>query len=173
MKNTINITNTASVTAYGTHTNGNCKEILDLTTGLIYTSMTDTAMALDCSIDAVSNVIRGTQKTCKGHELCLLTKANEYLPNLTGKIVKQAQELSELAELKAKAKAYDKMMEELEKTRKAKEKHDADVAKADAKVARRLAICERLQAQLLKAEKRLMDAEAELNALKGNGKEVK
>ena len=171
MKKNINITKATVIEAHGTHTNGNCKSIVCLEKRKVYTSMTDTAADLGCSLDAVSNVIRGKQKTCKGYHLFLLSEVNEYLPMLFA-------QNSNFDEYRAKAKAYDKLMAEQEAERKAeervqkrKEKHEAKKAKLIADVEKHTARAEKARsifnAEIAKAVK----AEQKLEALMD--KEVK
>ena len=132
MKKNINITKAATIEAHGTHTNGNCKSIVCLEKRKVYTSMTDTAIDLGCSLDAVSNVIRGKQKTCKGYHLFLLSEVHEYLPMLFA-------QNSNFDEYRAKAKAYDKLMAEEEAKRKAEEKEQKRKVKHEAKKAKLMA----------------------------------
>lgn len=170
-KTNINITSKSIIEAHGIHTNGNAKAVFCVEKGKAYTSMTDAAMDLNCTIDAVSNVIRGKQKTCKGYHVVLLSKASESLPMM-------AEQLSEMDVLRAKAAAYDKMMVEQERIRKAEEKkakklHEAEmmVLKYERKCKAADANLTKFQAILDKSTVKLMEAQEKLRLLKG-GDEV-
>ena len=149
-KHNINITNATTIEAHGNHTNGNTKKCYIVEMDMVCTSFTDAAEVIGCSLDAVSNVIRGKQKTCYGYHIIDLSKAGEAFPQMVnclsevnstrtkakGKTVNVGMSRKELAELRAKAKAYDKLMAEEEKARKRiekaqknKEKHEAKKAK--------------------------------------------
>lgn len=175
-KTNINITSNTVIEAHGIHTNGNCKAIFCIEKGKVYTSMTDAAMDLGCSLDAVSNVIRNKQKTCKGYHLVLMSKANEALPQM-------AERLSEIDMLRAKAIAYDKLMAEqkakeeaeakrLERERKAEEKRKAEITKLENKIERLESLIDRERDKTQKLVDKRNKALAELEALMDNGKEV-
>lgn len=167
MKKNINITNATTIEAYGVHTNGNCKKVYCIEKKKAYTSMTDAALDLGCSLDAVSNVIRGKQKTCNGYHLIDLSKAGEAFAMIV-------EHLPNIDELRAKATAYDKIVaeeeakrREEERQRKEKEKYEAEVAKAKAKIERRRKICNNLKQQFNSALNRLVKAEQEYEELTG------
>lgn len=171
MKKNINLTNATTIEAYGIHTNGNCKKVYCIEKRKAYTSLTDAALDLGCSLDAVSNVIRGKQNTCNGYHIIDLSKAGEAFSMVVGY-------LPDIEEIRAKAMAYDKMMAEqeakrkaeakrIEEERKAKEKYDAEVAKVVATIERRSKICDRTEQQWKKAIERLMDAEKKYEELTG------
>lgn len=171
MKKNINITKATVIEAHGTHTNGNCKSIVCLEKRKVYTSMTDTAADLGCSLDAVSNVIRGKQKTCKGYHLFLLSEVNEYLPMLFA-------QNSNFDEYRAKAKAYDKLMAKQEAERKAeervqkrKEKHEAKKAKLMFEIDKHKSKAEKFYAKAEAHTRMQMKAEQKFEALMD--KEVK
>ena len=184
-KHNINITKATTIEAHGNHTNGNSKATVCLETGTVYTSMTDTAIALECTIDAVSNTIRGKQKTCKGYHLCLLSEIDQHLPmmleqNNTShpkakanvKKTKAEVDRKELAEIRAKAKAYDKLMAEEEAKRKAEEKaqkrkakHEAEKTKLQAYIQKRTTIREKAKATMDAEDRKIMKAEQKLEAL--------
>ena len=167
-KTNINITTKSIIEAHGIHTNGNAKAIFCVEKGKAYTSMTDAALDLGCSIDSISNVVRGKQKTCKGYHVVLLSKANESLPMM-------AEQLSEMDILRAKANAYDKMMAEQEKIRKAEEKKAKELHEAEMAVLKYERKCKvadgnltKYQAILDKNTVKLMEAQEKLRLLKGD-----
>lgn len=169
-KTNINITTKSIIEAHGVHTNGNAKAIFCVEKGKAYTSMTDAAEALGCSIDSISNVIRGKQKTAKGYHVMLLSKANESLPMM-------AEQLSEMDVLRAKAAAYDKMMAEQERIRKAEEKKAKELHEAEMAVLKYERKCKAADGQLTKYQAildknsiKLIEAQEKLRMLKGGDK---
>ena len=104
MKKNVNITNATTIEAHGIHTNRNCKKVYIVEKNMVCTSMTDAAEIIGCSLDAVSNVIRGKQRTCKGYHIIDLSKAGEAFPQMVGC-------LSEINTLRAGAKKTRKRTE--------------------------------------------------------------
>jgi hypothetical protein len=140
-KHNINITNATTIEAHGNHTNGNTKKCYIVEKDMVCTSFTDAAEIIGCSLDAVSNVIRGKQKTCYGYHIIDLSKAGETFPQMvsclsevnTTRTKANGMSRKELAELRSKAKAYDKLMAEQEAKRKAEEKARIKKEKYEAK----------------------------------------
>ena len=168
-KTNINITNNTIIEAHGNHTNGNTKSVYIVEKRKAYTSMTDAAEAIGCSLDAISNVVRGKQKTAKGYHVVLLSKVEESFPIIM-------EQFEDIDVLRAKAAAYDKMMAEQEKARKAEEKkakaiHEAEmtVLKYEGKCKAAEAKCTQFQTQLDKNAAKLLVAQQKLMMLKGNG----
>lgn len=163
-KHNINITNATTIEAHGNHTNGNTKKCYIVEKKMVCTSFTDAAEVIGCSLDAVSNVIRGKQKTCRGYHIIDLSKAGEAFPQMVNCLsamdtphtkakAKRTTEMSrkELAEIRAKAKAYDKLMAEEEAKRKAEEREQKRKAKHEAKKAKLIADVEKHTARAEKA----------------------
>lgn len=167
-------------------TNGNCKRVRDITTGKKYGSITEAAIVIGVSSQAVSNSVK-KNGWCKGHKLILekdlhdsidvlceenakanrrATKEMERADKAEAKIAEMESEMTEFRKWKAEQEAK-RLAEErrLEAERLAKEKWLEKKAKAEAKLARRTEICEHLAAKLANAEKRKMQAEIELEAL--------
>lgn len=149
-KHNINITNATTIEAHGNHTNGNTKKCYIVEKKMVCTSFTDAAEVIGCSLDAVSNVIRGKQRTCRGYHIIDLSKAGEAFPQMVNCLsamdtpkakAKRTTEMSrkELAEIRAKAKAYDKLMAEEEAKRKAEEREQKRKAKHEAQKAKLMA----------------------------------
>lgn len=155
---TINMQNEANVKAQGVHAQKNHKPVVVIETGEVFVSMTDAAAHLETTVDAVSNACRGVQRTVKGYHVCLLSRVTENFDAIVTR-------LRETAAVEADAKKWQTYQAEQEAIRIVKEKHDAEVAKAKEKVARRQAIRDRIAAQLAEADKNLMDAKKELEAL--------
>lgn len=184
-KHNINITNATTIEAHGNHTNGNTKKCYIVEKKMACTSYTDAAEVIGCSLDAVSNVMRGKQKTCRGYHIIDLSKAGEAFPQMVNCLsamdaphtkakAKRTTEMSrkELAEIRAKAKAYDKMMAEKEAERKAEEKaqkrkakHEAEKVKLQAYIQKHTSIREKAKATLDVEDKKIMKAEQKLEAL--------
>jgi chromosome segregation ATPase len=176
MEKTINIQDKANIAAEGKLNSRHCKPIICLETGEVFTSVTDAAESIGCSANNLSTHLTGKRRHIKGKHFCYLSRATESLDV----IVSRLRETSSMEEDARKWRAYQAEQEAIRKAeedrieaeRKAKEKYEADVAKARNKVARRQTICERLKAQLAEAEKRLVDAKIELEALEDNEKEA-
>jgi hypothetical protein len=182
-KHNINITNATTIEAHGNHTNGNTKKCYIVEKKMVCTSFTDAAEVIGCSLDAVSNVIRGKQRTCRGYHIIDLSKAGEAFPQMVNCLsamdtpkakAKRTTEMSrkELAEIRAKAKAYDKLMAEKEAKRKAeereqkrKEKHEAEKVKLQAYISKRTTIRDKAKATMDAEDRKIMKAEQKLEAL--------
>ena len=153
-------TNHTTIEAYGNHTNGNCKKVYIVELDLACTSMTDAAEVIGCSLDAVSNTIRGTQRTCKGFHIIDLSKAGEAFPQMVSC-------LSEVntSRRKAKASKMDMTPEDVKEFRKwkaekvAKQKAEEKARKFEAKKVKLMADVERHK---VLAEKAFAKADAEL-----------
>ena len=156
--------------------NGNCKAVRDITNDIKYNSVMEAAKANGVKNSTMSVAInRGY--VCNGNQFMFekdlhesTDKLCEQLAKANARVAIAENKLSEMDEIRAKAKEYDKLMAEQEAIRKAEEKHQLAVAKAEQKVAQRTEICKQIEAKLQRAVARLMEAEKELNAL--NGKEV-
>lgn len=153
--------NQTTVSAEGSRSNGNCKAVLCLDTGEVFSSITDAAEKHNIAMCNISNVVRGVCRTAGGKRYCYLAKASEYIPEM-------AARLSEFDSLKAKAAAYDAWQAQEAKRAKEEAKHNEKVARAQAKVDRRKTIRDNLLTELARAEARLVDAENDLNALNNN-----
>ena len=97
----VKIHNQSNVSANGTKTNGNCKPVYCITTGMIYASVADAAKDLDVHLSTVSAAIRGKIKTCKGYRFCLLSKVTEHFDEIT----------KCMTEINTKASHYDAIVE--------------------------------------------------------------
>lgn len=178
MKNTIN---NQKANEINFPTNGNCKKVKDLTTGKEYGSITETAIIIGVTAQAVSNAIKN-EGWCKGHRLMLLkelhdnidvicdesAKANARADRAEAREKALLEEMAEFRKWKAEKEAEERRLEE---ERKAKEAHDKAIAKAQEKVSKYEAMRERKAEQLKSVEDKLMQAEIELEALL-DGKEV-
>lgn len=160
MKTDIIISRESTMPAEGVHINGNSKPVFCVTTGQIWPSVTDAAKAIGVAPNNLSTAIHKGSR-CHGHVYKLMANAEESIPLMLARI--QA-----LAETEAKAAKWEAYEAEQEAARKAEEKRNADIAKAEAKVARREEISRRKHAEADKADELLNEAKVELDILKGN-----
>lgn len=186
-KTTINIQHEANMKAEGKHDNGNCDSTVILETGEVFTSQIDLANRLGVHPSAVSNTICGRQRTCKGYHIVSVSRLAEGMDMVltrlreTSAVEDDARKWREYqAEQEAIRKAEEERIEaerkaeekRLEEERKAREKREKEIAKADAKVERCQTIRDRIAAQLVEAERNLMTAQMEREALDDEGEEV-
>lgn len=172
MEQTINIHGKANIKAEGKLNSRYCKPVICLETGEVFTSVADAAEHFEVHAQNMSTHLVGKRKHIKGYHFCYLSKATESLDA----IVTRLRETSSDAEDARKWRAYQAEQEAIRKAeearieaeRRAKEQHEAALEKARNKVARRQTVRDRLVAELAKADKRLMDAEIELEALEDN-----
>ena len=155
----ITIQNCSKVTVVGTHTGRACKAVYNMTTGEIYSSVTDAANALGVSNGAVSVAIDGNKKrTCKGMRLCFLNKMTENL-----------EEITEYNRIRyAKAKAYDEQTprcDEIRKTREIIAKRNDKIAQNQERIDKYQSKIAELQAQIEKETVLLNEAKAKLEQL--------
>lgn len=160
MKNII-INNESTIKADGIHTNGNCKPVICIDTGEVFTSAMDAAEKIGVHFATMSATCLGKVKTCKGKHYCYLANVSENLDALTARI-------KYLNELEAKAKAWDDLKAKEEAARKAEQERKEKIEKTEAKLARHKAIIERLKAELARAEERATETERELEELNGD-----
>ena len=149
------ISEKATISANGTHGVKNHKPVICIDTGEVYVSLTDAAERIGVTIDSISNVCRGKQKTVKGKRFCYLSNANESLDAIVTR-------LRETSEMEAKAKMWDAMMAEQEAVRKAEQKRIDDERKAEE---RRLAHIAKLEAKEKSTNEKYMKKYEEAIAL--------
>ena len=172
------LNNKATYEAIGELNSGHCRPVAN-DEGKKFTSVTDAAKYAGVTTSCMCNHLKpGGYRTCKGHVYFYIDKRDEsfdLVMNRLGEVNAEVErrkadeeDARKWREYQAEQEAIRKAEEKrIEDERKAKEKYEADVAKAKAKIERRKAICERLQSQLLEAEKRLMEAEREYEDLVG------
>ena len=186
-KTNINITNHTTIEAYGNHTNGNSKKCYIVELNKVCTSFTDAAEVIGCSLDSVSNVIRGKQKTCYGYHIIDLSKAGETFPQMVTCLSEMnmsrpkanahsveitKDEVKEFRQWKAEKEAKRKAEEKARKAeeRKAKKLHEAemDVLKYEQKHKAAIANIAKYQAIRDKNAVKYLKAQEKLKMLKGD-----
>ena len=83
MTREIVINNKATVNANGKLNSGNCKPVICLDTGEVYTSVTDAAEKNGTRLCNMSQVVCGKIKTTGGKRFCLLSELNEHLDEMS------------------------------------------------------------------------------------------
>lgn len=175
MKKTINIQNEANIKAKGELNCHRCKPVICIDTGEVFTSCADAAENAGVHISTISACCTGKIRTANGKRYCYLSRVTENLDSIVTR-------LRETAAVEADAKKWQAYQAEqeairaaeakrIEEARKAEEKRQAEIAKADAKVERCRIIRDRLAAQLAEAERNVMAAEIEREALDNNENE--
>ena len=146
------------------YVNGNSKKVRCTTTGVLYESLTLAAIENGVSVPCMSQAVnRGYM--CNGKEFMLESDTKRIIEKMS----KRIQAISKDAEDAQKWREYQAQQEA---ARRAEEKRQVDIAKTEEKLRRRKEICERLQAELLRAEQNYVKTENELNALKGIKREA-
>lgn len=174
----ITLTNKATYEAIGELCFGNCEPVAN-DEGKVFTSIIDAAKyagVLPQNMWRHLNTDAKKPRPLKGHVYFYVKKRDESF----GRVMRCLSEMSAEAERRKadeedalKWRAYQAEQEakriaeekRLEAERKAKEKYESDVAKAVAKVERRREIHKRLQDKTEVAERRVIEAEMELEAL--------
>lgn len=161
---TITISNKSEIkNAKGELNSKKCKPVICITTGEVYTSATDAAEANETNVWSMSRACNGKQKTLNKKRFCYLADVSEHLEEMTT-YLHGMHERS--AEMEKKAAAYDAIMAEREAERKAKEAHEAEVAKIEAKLSNQREIRARIEAELKRAIELETETENYLNELK-------
>ena len=129
----INIQREANIKAEGKLSGGNCKPVVCLNTGDVYTSCMDAAEAVGVHISAMSAHLRGKTRTVHGKKYMYLSSVAEGLDV----IVTRLRETSAVEEDARKWREYQEEQEvirkaeakRLEEERKAEEKRQAEITK--------------------------------------------
>ena len=160
-KTTVNIQHEANINAEGKLNGGNCKPVVCIDTGDVFTSCFDAAESIGVHFSAMSSHLRGKTRTIHGKRYMYLSRVSEGLDTIVTR-------LRETSAMEEDAKRWREYQAEQEAIRKAEEKRAENIANLEAKLARQREICERIEAELLRATERMMETETELNTLKGN-----
>ena len=165
----INIQNEANIKAEGKLNSRHCKPVICLETGEVFSSVTDAAEAIGCAPNNLSTHLTGKLRTVKGKHFCYLSRVNESLDVIVTRLRETAAveaDAKKWQAYKAEQDAIRKAEEERqERARKEREEYEARLNKARTKVENRQTIRDRIAAQLAEADRKLMEAEIELEAL--------
>ena len=142
---TITVHNQTNVSAKGNHRNKNCKPVFCITTGEIFSSVTDAAETVGVHPVTMTCALGGKIKTCKGKRFCFVSEITEHLEEIS----QQTQNRNE------KVIAYDKAMAKKEA-----------LSKATEKLAKHKARYEKLAQQLEREIDLIHEAEREVDSLK-------
>ena len=182
----ITLNNESAYEAIGERHSGHCRPVAN-DEGKRFTSITDAAKYAGVSCQTMWQNLNGKNRTCKGHVYFYIDKRDESFDRIMSRLSEVSAEAERRKADEDDARKWREYQAEQEAIRKAEEKriadelkakeeHEAAIAKAKDKIARRKTICERLEAKLADAQKRLMDAEIELETLtdmdNGNEEEV-
>lgn len=149
MKNTINIHNEANIQAEGKRNNRNCKPVICIETGEVFSSSADAAEKMGVHFATMSAVCTGKIRTCKGMHFCHM---NSALENLDAVMTR----LRETAAMEDDARKWREYQAEQEAIRKAEEKRLEAIRKEE----------ERKQREITKAKEKVAKYEAEVNKYK-------
>jgi transcriptional regulator with XRE-family HTH domain len=165
----INIQHEANIKAEGEHNNGNCDSCIILETGEVFTSQVDLAKRLGVTSCAVSNVICGRQRTCKGYHIVSVSRLAEGVDMVLSRL----RETSAMEDKAKKWEAYEAEQEairkaeekRIEEERKAEEKRQAEIAKLQDKRASLNAKCSEYEAKWHDTIDEIVAVEKALEAL--------
>lgn len=197
MTNTNNIIIEATATETKFPTNRNCKKVKNLTTGEEYGSITETAIVLKTSAQAVSHAIIN-KHLCKGNKLILLkdlhdsidevcdeaakanrraVKAHERAEREARRADKLVTKLTSMEEEMAEFRAWKAEQEEKRKAEEAKrkeeEKRQTLIAKKREQISKYEDMRKRKMDEVNSIDNKIMQVEMELEVLLDEGKEVK
>jgi hypothetical protein len=112
---------TTEITVTGIHTSKNHKPVLCIDTGEVFASISDAAEANGVHVTAISCVVLGKTKTCKGKRFCLVTRLADHTDEIAealrsnlAKATKYDAILAEEARIKAEQERKVRMAKELE-----------------------------------------------------------
>jgi hypothetical protein len=155
---TIVLSNKKEINAIGTQTNKNCKPVYCITTGEIFASVTEAAIANGVDISNISAAITGKAKTASGKKFCLLSRCVEHM-----------DEISEVTQARyTKAVAYDTMVARQKAVEDAHNKYK----KAQEAVRAREESFKALQLKCMAEEAKLRDAKRALEEAEADVKKL-
>ena len=158
----ITIQNGSEMQAIGQKRSKNAVPVLCITTGEIFTSVTDAAKHLGVNTGDISHMLNGRQKTCKGMQFCRVSEVTEHLNEITAHM-KAETKVSETktASKVAAPKVHRKTL--AERFNEARQRHK--INKANKKLERCKNIVARIEEKLKHAMDRALDAHTAVNAL--------
>ena len=157
----INIQNEANIIGNGIHTKKNCKPVICIDTGEVFTSAADAAEHVGVHYTMMSAACLGKVRTCKGKRYCYLSKAPENLNSIVTR-------LREASEMESDAQKWREYQAKIDAARKEEERRQQAIAKAEAKVASLAEACAKYESKWNETMAALNEAELELEALRGN-----
>ena len=158
--NNINIQNEANIKAGGERNSGNCKPVVCLDTGDVFTSCFDAAESIGVHFSAMSAHLRGKTRTIHGKRYMYLSRVSEGLDTIVTR-------LRETAAMEDDAKKWRAYQAEQEKLRKEEERRLNAIAKAESRVASLNEARKKYEDKLNEAIVALNEAEIELASLRG------
>lgn len=123
----ITIHNEAIIKAEGKRESKLCKPVICIETGEVFSSCADAAEFMGVHFSMMSAACIGKVKTCKGKHFCYLNSALENLDAVMSR-------LREAAAMEGDAKKWRAQEAAKEEERKAKERREQAIARAEAKV---------------------------------------
>ena len=162
-KNTITLRNETTVKANGTHVGGSCKPVVKIDKFgklTVYTSGVDAAKANNLYTSDLSKVIH-SGKLYKGNKYCFVEQLHNNLDYITSKHNMSTEQEARIAELEAKAKAYDAYI-------KAKQQRERDIADVTETLAHARQARIDLEFRLHEMQEREIALELQLENLKTN-----
>lgn len=115
---TITMTKESTITAIGQRRNANRKEVLCITDGTLYASVTDAAEAIGVTEGAVSQNLTGLTKKCTGKRFCYAKEVNEHLGEIAYSLRTKSEDLDTFTDLALKNQAsMARMEQEIERLR--------------------------------------------------------
>ena len=97
-RTTITMTKESKVEAIGQHRQTNCKEVVCLDTGTVYTSVTDAAEAIGVTTPSLSYALNKPNAKCKGKKYIFAKSAVEHLGEISLSMASKDAEISRLQE---------------------------------------------------------------------------
>ena len=159
----LNIHNETNINAKGTHTKRCNKPVICIDTGVVFASMTDAAEHIGATIDAISNCIRGVQKTAKGYRFCLVSKVTENISEFTAQIAKLNEDAEDARKWREYQAEQDAIRRAEEDRLREAEEREFRIRKLAEKLERRNARINAIQEQLRQAIERRDETARELD----------
>ena len=169
---TIQIQNEATIKAEGKYNSKHCKPVMCIKSDgselRSFSSVWDAASELDINAGYISTCM-SKGALFKGYKFFGTKDAASFIGEIVAAYNSNANDASSYRTIKAEERAAREAEERrLEEERKAKAEHDAAVEKARAKIAKHTENCNKLESKLLEEERKLMQAEIELETLLGD-----
>lgn len=128
------ISNESTMIATGTRSNGNCKPVLCIDTGVVYASVMDAAEKNGVHFTTISCACLGKAKTCQGKRYCFVADMSEHYEEIAEHIremydvyAKVEQERTEKERIDRAKADYAKACEQYNKSRESVENARAEL----------------------------------------------